>query len=211
MKKDDHMQKSSRGRPRGFSREQAVACALALFQKQGYEGTSLAELTQAIGISAASLYGVFDSKEALFEEAVELYQNSQGAFAAKALRDAPTAQIAIHDLIHGAARQYARQDQPKGCFISTGVMQCGHEHSDIANRMSQRRKDTRDLIKHRLDLGKRQGELKETADTTALAAFYAAMLQGLSVQARDGASPADLEEIATLAMIPLNTETIILL
>ena len=209
MKKDDPMQKPSRGRPRGFSREQAVACALALFQKQGYEGTSLAELTQAIGISAASLYGVFDSKEALFEEAVELYQNSQGAFAAKALHDAPTAQMAIHDLIFGAAHQYARQDQPKGCFISTGVMQCGHEHSDIAKRMSQRRKDTRDLIKQRLDLGKQRGELKETADTAALAGFYAAILQGLSVQARDGASAADLEQIATLAMVPLGTDIVI--
>lgn len=192
------------GRPRQFDRDQAVATALGLFRQRGYEGTSIAHLTEAIGVSATSLYGVFPSKEALFEEAVALYQRTEGAFAVTALEQSRTAYQAMHDLLTGAAAHYAVADHRGGCFVSLGVLSCAPEHREIADRMTARRVATRDTIKVRLDRGKEEGELPPTADTGALAAFYAATLQGLSVQARDGASEEELLRIAALALVPLD-------
>ncbi len=203
MKNADAPHGRRRGRPRQFDRDEAVATALALFQARGYEGTSIADLTRAIGVSATSLYGVFPSKEVLFEEAVDLYQRTAGAFAATALENDASAEAAIRALLLGAAQRYAATGQPGGCFISLGVLSCATDHHGIAMRMATRRIEARAAIKARLDRGKDQGELQATTDTEALAAFYAATLQGLSVQARDGASDQELRRIAELAMIPL--------
>lgn len=178
--------------------------ALMMFKERGYEGTSIAHLTEAIGVSATSLYGVFPSKEALFEEAVELYQQTEGAFAAEALNRAETAFAAIRDLLMEAAANYARDDRAGGCFISLGVLSCGIEHRDIARRMTARRSAAREAIKARLDQGKDAGELQPATDTVALAGFYAATLQGMSVQARDGGSVQDLEQIVRTALVPLD-------
>jgi len=194
-----------RGRPRQFDRDQAVVTALTMFKERGYEGTSIAHLTAAIGVSATSLYGVFSSKEALFEEAVALYQRTEGAFAALALDHAKTASGAIHNLLMGAAANYTRDDQANGCFVSLGVLSCGTEHHEIAGRMTARRLAARDAIKARLDRGKDTGELLPAADTDALSTFYAATLQGMSVQARDGASRHQLEQIARMALMPLDS------
>lgn len=204
MKMNEPPVGKKRGRPLGFKRDDAVATALALFRERGYEGTSIAHLTEAIGVSATSLYGLFANKEALFEEAVELYQRTQGAFAGLALERAATAREAIRGLLLGAADAYVSDDQPGGCFVSLGVLSCAAEHREIAERMAARRIAARQAIKARLDTGRAQGELSEDADTDALADFYAATLQGLSVQARDGASSAALRKIATLALLPLD-------
>lgn len=194
-----------RGRPRQFDRDQAIATALMMFKERGYEGTSIAHLTAAIGVSATSLYGVFPSKEALFEEAVALYQRTEGAFAAMALDRAKTAFGAVRDLLMGAAANYTGDDQANGCFVSLGVLSCGVEHREIAGRMTARRIAARDAIKARLNRGKDMGELIPTTDTDALSAFYAATLQGMSVQARDGASRYQLEQIARMALMPLDS------
>lgn len=192
-----------RGRPRQFDRDNAVATALTTFQERGYEGTSVAHLTEAIGVSATSLYGVFPSKEALFEEAVALYQRTEGAFAAAALARANTAFDAIHDLLMEAAANYTRDGRAGGCFVAIGVLSCGIEHREIATRMAERRAAARAVIAARLDRGRQAGDLLETADVFALAAFYAATIQGMSVQARDGSSREDLEQIARVALMPL--------
>ncbi len=204
MKKALPISGRPRGRPRQFDRDQAVATALAMFRERGYEGTSIAHLTEAIGVSATSLYGVFPSKEALFEEAIALYQKTEGAFATAALERVGTAYDAIHDLLMEAAVNYARNDRTGGCLIALGVLSCGIEHREIARRMEERRSAAREAIQARLDRGKQAGELEQTTDTWALAAFYAATLQGMSVQARDGASAQELERIAQTALIPLN-------
>lgn len=194
-----------RGRPRQFDRDEAVATALTLFQQRGYEGTSIADLTAAIGISATSLYGVFASKEALFEETVDLYQRRDGAFAEAALDRPGSVEEAVHALLMEAAQHYSTGSGPRGCFISLGVLCCAVEHRAVADRMAARRLAARDRIKIRLDQGKQAGELTDSADTQALAAFYAATLQGLSIQARDGATEHALRQIADLALAPLRS------
>lgn len=167
----------------------------------------MADLTRVIGISPTSLYGVFDSKEALFEETVKLYQRTEGAFASAALAAEGSAYAAIERLMLDAAEAYASGDEAGrgggGCFISLGVLSCDEEHAAVAARMAIRRQDTRAAIAARISQGCDSGEFAPTTDSAALAAFYAATLQGMSVQARDGAGRDVLRDIAQLALMPL--------
>ena len=66
------------GRPREFDTEKALELATALFWRKGYEGTSLSDLTQTLGITRPSLYAAFGNKEALFRLALERYEAKAG-------------------------------------------------------------------------------------------------------------------------------------
>src|SRR5216684_4462569 len=94
------------GRPREFDADEALERALELFWRQGYEGTSLGELTAAMGINRPSLYAAFGNKESLFRKALDRYVGAGMAFLRDALEE-PTARRAIETLLRGyvAAKQ----------------------------------------------------------------------------------------------------------
>lgn len=188
------------GRPRAFDRDKALQVALQLFWQHGYEGTSISDLTRAMGITAPSLYAAFGSKERLYMESAGLYQTTHGDFMVRALQEEPTARKSIARMLLGAAGSYTRPDFPRGCLISNGAVQCSEENDAVAQQFTAFRKAARDAIKARLDRGIREGDLPKKTDTGALATFYAAVIQGMSIQARDGASKQALERIATMAM-----------
>lgn len=192
--------KRTPGRPRGFDRDQALAIALELFWRQGFEGTSTAQLTQAMGITPPSLYAAFGSKEALYREAVDRYLATYGEFLTRALSGPTSAREAVAKLLQDAAQQFSQAEHPHGCMVSYAVLQCAPENAALATEMTGHRQAARTAIKTRLDRARATGELPPDADTNALAAFYAALLQGMAVQAKDGASPALLQQIAQLAL-----------
>jgi len=188
------------GRPRTFDRDKALQIALRLFWQRGYEGTSILDLTRAMGITAPSLYAAFGSKERLYMESAGLYLSTQGHFMVRALEDEPTARKSIARMLLDAAKSYTRPDLPRGCLISNGVIQCAEENVEVAQQFTAFRKAARDAIKARLDRGVKEGDLPRKTDTGSLSTFYAAVIQGMSTQARDGASKQALERIATMAM-----------
>ena len=113
---------ASRGRPRSFDRAAALRQAMAVFWQRGYEGTSLGDLTAAMGINRPSLYAAFGCKEALFHEAVALYDAVEGGATARALQDEPTARAAVEAMLCDNAEAYAAPDKPPGCMIVLGAM-----------------------------------------------------------------------------------------
>src|SRR5919112_1807947 len=97
---------AERGRPRAFDRSAALRRAMEVFWQCGYEGASLGDLTAAMGINRPSLYAAFGCKEALFREAVALYDAEEGAEADRALRECRTAREAIEAVLRDKARTY---------------------------------------------------------------------------------------------------------
>ncbi len=189
-----------RGRPRTFDKARALQAALALFWRHGYDGTSIAQLTAAMKISAPSLYAAFGSKEALYREVLELYMATHGAPAARALGAPGPAREAIRNMLKEAALQVSRAALPKGCLVANGALQCGRENQVAARETGALRRLGRDAIRQRLDHAVRQRELPARTDTAALAAYYASVVQGMSVQAVDGASRAQLLKLGEYAM-----------
>jgi len=189
-----------RGRPRRFDRAAALALAGELFWRLGYEGTSVADLTAALGITPQSLYAAFGSKAELYREALAWYRAGDGGFVEQALVEEPTAIAAIGRLLHQAAREFTRPGRPPGCMISAAVLTCATENQPVADHTSALRRATLGLLQERLEAAVAAGELRSDADAAALARFVGAIIQGLSVQARDGATEAELDALATLAL-----------
>ena len=188
-----------RGRPREFDRDQALSKAAHTFWQLGYEGASITDLTASMGITPQSLYAAFQSKADLYREALAQYSVNAGAFSTRALNEESTAQAAFVRLLKEAAHEYARSDQPRGCMLSTGVLTCAMENRPVARHTAALRTKVLDAFRARIERGKAHGDVKADVDSAALARFLQATVQGMSMQARDGASERELLAIASLA------------
>ncbi|MGH8931412.1 MAG: TetR/AcrR family transcriptional regulator [Egibacteraceae bacterium] len=198
---------AQRGRPRSFDRAAALRRAMEVFWERGYEGASLSELTAAMGINSPSLYAAFGCKEALFREAVALYDATEGSVTSSALRDEPTARDAVEAMLRNNADLYANPDKPSGCMIVLAATTCTPANSRVRDHLAECRRDARDALHRRLERGVVEGDLPAGTDTAALAAFYYTVLEGLSLQARDSPSREPLEAIITCAMAAWNELT----
>jgi AcrR family transcriptional regulator len=188
------------GRPRSFDRDEVLEAAIAVFWEYGYDATSIALLTNALGIGAPSLYAAFGDKRALFLEALGRYMGTYGAFTERALVEERNARDAVQRLLREAAAAYTRPDRPQGCLLITAATNCSPQSADIAARLREVRAVGAHALNDKIAAATRTGQLPPDTDTHALAAFYAAVLQGMSAQARDGATTADLQQIAEAAL-----------
>lgn len=191
---------ADRGRPRAFDRDAALRRAMELFWARGYEGTTIGDLTAAMGINRPSLYASFGCKEALFEEAVSLYDTVEGAAVRQAFAAAPTARAAVEALLRINARAYTAADKPPGCMVVLSALLGMPENAGVRDFLARNRRASEAQLRERLDRGIRDGDLDPATDTAKLAGFYTAVLQGLSVQARDGADAAALNTVVDAAM-----------
>lgn len=189
-----------RGRPRAFDRDEALAKATSTFWQLGYEGASIADLTLAMGITPQSLYAAFSSKAALYAEALAWYGNHEGAATARALTEESHAVVALARVLREAARDFSRAEYPRGCMVSTAVLACAVENEAVARQTSDLRNATLMLLRSRIEQGVRDGQIRPETDAAALARFVGAIIQGMSVQARDGASESDLRGLAEHAI-----------
>jgi AcrR family transcriptional regulator len=192
---------AQRGRPREFNREDALRRAMQVFWARGYEGASLADLQQTMGgISAPSFYAAFGSKEKLFREAVELYSRTLGAPMMQTLDREPTARGAIEALLKAAVESFTKPGLPRGCMLVLGAMNNAPANQSIQDYLRGLRARRQRSIRRRLERGVAQGELPSNLDARSLASFIATVIDGLAIQARDGASSKALNFVAHRAM-----------
>ncbi|NBF04064.1 TetR family transcriptional regulator [Pseudomonas sp. Fl5BN2] len=187
------------GRPREFDRNQALRQALELFWARGFETTSMADLVAALGIASARIYAAFGSKEALFREAVELYEADEGGFADLALHEA-CARTAIERMLKDAVTLYTRADRPWGCMVVSSAVNCSSDNDTVREWLAEHRRARTASIIQRLAAAVQAGELAPDTDATSLGDYYSTVLHGLSVQARDGVTQARLLNGVALAM-----------
>ncbi|EHK67178.1 TetR family transcriptional regulator [Achromobacter arsenitoxydans SY8] len=173
---------------------------MEVFWSKGYEGASLADLTEAMGINSPSLYGAFGSKEGLFREAVALYRETEGGSARRALLAAPTAREAIQSMLMASADRFTAPGLPPGCMIVLGAPAGSVNHAGVSDFLGDNRREMQSRILARLNAGVQQGELPAGADIKGLSAFYTTVLHGMSIQARDGATRKTLQSVARQAM-----------
>src|SRR6478752_8329148 len=110
---------AARGRPRGFDTDEALDRAVEVFWRQGYEGTTLDDLTGAMGINRPSLYAAFGNKEATFRRAVERYSQVDMSYVAEALAQTTTRAVAEHYLRSNVVA-ITRPGKPAGCLSVQG-------------------------------------------------------------------------------------------
>ena len=183
---------SRRGGPRIFDRDEAIETAMRLFWRHGYEGVSISDLTSAIGIVPPSLYAAFGSKAGLYREALDRYGTLPGAL--DGLAPAQSLDETVQGLFREAIRAVTLSPHERGCMVSSGMLQCAPEHDALARDLAARRGAMRNAIAETLS------RWLEGPAADALAGYLVIVLQGLSVQARDGASREELERWADEAI-----------
>ena len=185
---------STKGRPREFDIEEALAAALRVFWSKGYEGASLTDLTEAMGITRPSLYAAFGNKESLFRKALDLYETEKLAYTRRAL-EAPTAKGVAERLMRGALENQCSDCEPRGCLGVISSIACGEGAEAIRDEVIARRASSRQALIDRLERAKAEGDLPADTDVSGLTSCLFALLQGMAVQAGAGASRADLERL----------------
>jgi len=187
------------GRPREFDVDQALDRALKIFWRKGYEGTTLPDLTRAMGINRPSLYAAFGSKEGLFCKALDRYAEGPAAYVREALK-APTARAVAERLLDGAVDVVTGRRNPRGCLMVQGALACGEAAESVRRELVSRRLAGEAAIRQRFERAIADGDLPADSDPADLARYVAAVSQGMAVQAAGGASRAELRRVAALAL-----------
>jgi TetR/AcrR family transcriptional regulator, copper-responsive repressor len=187
-----------RGRPRSFDRATALEKAILAFWEHGYEATSVSDLTRVMGIGAPSLYAAFGDKRSLFEEVVQEYGARYGSFGDRALAEEPTVRAAMERMLREAAVEYTAPGRPHGCLVIHAATNCSSP--EVEESLRVRRNANIAAFESRVRAGIAAGELSADTDAAALARHVGAVIQGMSQQARDGASREELEAVAEIAM-----------
>ena len=187
------------GRPREFCTEHALGRALELFWRRGFEGTSLSDLTEAMGITRPSLYAAYGNKEELFRRAFDLYDETYLGFTREALKET-TARAVAERLLEGYAVAATEANHPPGCLGTTGALACSSAAEPIRQELVKRRASFEILLCRRLEEARAAGDLPASAQPTDLARFIMTVTQGMAVQASSGATRHALQRVAAMAL-----------
>lgn len=187
------------GRPRDFDTEEALERAMHVFWRKGYEGASLSDLTEAMGINRPSLYAAFGNKEALFEKALQRYAERHGGYARTALA-APRAREVAARMLQGAVDVQSDPRTPKGCLMVHSGLASSTEAEPVRRFAIARRREGEIALRKRFERAKAEGDLAADSDPAALARFISAVIYGIAVQAASGAGRKDLRTVADQAM-----------
>jgi AcrR family transcriptional regulator len=187
------------GRPRAFDADQALESAMRVFWRKGYQGASLSDLTEAMGINRPSLYAAFGNKEALFRKVLDRYGRGPASHVCDAL-EAPTAREVAGRILYGTVDLLSDPSHPPGCLSVNAILVGGKQTEAVCQEMAVRRCAAVDALKKRFARAKKEADLPPTADPAALALFVSTVTQGMSVHAAGGASRSALRRVADLAM-----------
>ena len=187
------------GRPREFDVDKALDLALQVFWRKGYEGTSMADLTETMGITKPSLYSAFGNKEELFRKALDRYVDGPGGYFQVALAK-PNARAVVEHLLYASADAVTDPNHPPGCLAVQGALSCGDAAESIKQELMSRRAKGEQDLRQRFERAIAEGDLPEGSDAADLAAYVSAILQGMAVQAAGGTTREKLRRIAEMAL-----------
>ncbi|WP_342702700.1 TetR/AcrR family transcriptional regulator [Burkholderia arboris] len=191
---------AERGRPRSFDKEAALDRAMEVFWRLGYEGASMTDLTAAMGIASPSLYAAFGSKETLFRQALDRYGATEGREIWEGVERAGNAHDAMQNYLMNTARVFTRRSKPAGCLVVLSALHPAERSDTVRQTLIAMREGTVEALRERLRQGVAIGEISVHANLDAIARYYVTVQQGMSIQARDGASRRDLEAVAQAAL-----------
>ena len=192
--------KPKRGRPKCFNEQDVLHKAMLLFWEYGYEATSISDLTQALNLTAPSLYRAFGDKSQLFHRCLEYYLKHEACAMDRIFAEAKTAQVALELYLYESVKRLLQVDKPAGCMLLVATMNCGLENLALQQEILEMRQSRKLKIFERLVQGQKDGDLAQSVNIQDLTDYYTTVIQGLTLQARDGVSKHQLNQVVHLAM-----------
>ncbi|HTX35557.1 MAG TPA: TetR/AcrR family transcriptional regulator [Bryobacteraceae bacterium] len=187
------------GRPISFDKNAALEAAMLLFWERGYEGTSMADLTQAMSLNPSSIYAAFGDKHALFELAVKRYVEMRAQYAGKALEE-PTLEKVVRALFDNTVAFLTTPGHPPTCMTLAGAVGCSPDASPARDLMTKIRKQNQVALRQRLLKARKSGELSKDIDVDDYTRYLSTIIAGLSIQAANGSTKAELNRTAQMAL-----------
>ena len=187
------------GRPREFDADTALDQAMEVFWRHGYEGATIAQLTEAMGINPPSLYACFGNKEGLLKAALDRYTKLRGVWMDEVVA-APTARAVAERMLMGIADKQTDPANPPGCLLVQGGIACGTGSENVPFELATRRAQNEDQLRERFVRAKAEGDLKPSSDPAALARYVSAVSVGMGVMASSGADREALRQVASVAV-----------
>jgi len=192
-------ERAKNGRPRGFDADEALERAMRVFWEKGYEGSSLSDLTSAMGISRTSMYAAFGNKEDLFRWALERYTEGPAEYGARALQE-PTARQVATAFLNGSVRATTRPDCPAGCLGVQGSLAAGATARNPREALIAWRNGAASRLRERFQQAVDEGDLPSDTDPALLARYIMTVSNGIAVQAAGGTTRNDLQQVADAAL-----------
>ena len=192
------------GRPRTFDRDEALKKAMYVFWDKGYEGTSMADLIESIGMKAPSIYAAFGNKDALFRESVELYIEQVEEGPLKALNSSNYILEALNGSLNESVKMLS-EGKVSGCLVMGGAINCSPEHHEHVEYLRKIRGKYKQALKKRFVQAFEDGQLTENANPEDLAEFYLGFIHGLALRASDGSKQKELQSSCKLALCVLKS------
>jgi AcrR family transcriptional regulator len=187
------------GRPKEFDVDEALCAALQVFWRHGFEGASLTELTEAMGITRPSLYATYGNKEDLFRKVLDRYEQNHFCFVSEALNE-PTARRTIDKLLKGYADVLTDPMHPPGCLGVNSAVCGGGEGDAIRSELIARRSLSEETLRKRLDRAAADGELDAGENPADWARYVMSVGLGMAVKASSGATREELYKVVELAL-----------
>jgi AcrR family transcriptional regulator len=187
------------GRPIGFDKDAALEAAMLLFWQRGYEGTSMADLTQAMGLNPSSIYAAFGDKHALFQLAVKRYMEMRAQYAGKALEE-PSLEKVVRALFDNTVAFLTTPGHPPTCMTLAGSVGCSLDASPARDIMTEIRKQNEVAMRERFLQARKSGELSKDVNVDDYTRYLSSILAGLSIQAANGSTKAELTRTANMAL-----------
>jgi AcrR family transcriptional regulator len=187
------------GRPRAFDADKALDEAMEVFWRHGYEGATIAQLTDAMGINPPSLYAAFGSKEGLLKAALDRYSARRTTFVEEVV-SAPTARAVAEQFLMRTADSHTDPANPPGCLLVQGGLACGVGSENVPFELAAHRAQTEQQLCERFVRAKAEGDLDATADPAALARYLSVVTAGMGVMASSGADREALRQVAAVSL-----------
>lgn len=189
-----------RGRPKCFNEQEVLQKAMLVFWEYGFEATSISDLTKVLDLTAPSLYSCFGDKSQLFFACLDYYLKHETCSMELIFQQAKTAKVAIELYLYESLKKLVQENKPAGCMLVTAAINCSEQHYEIQQELLSKRQMVKDLIFNRLQQGVKQGDLAATSNLQVMTDYYVTVIQGLTMQARDGVPHLQLEQVVTTAI-----------
>ena len=187
------------GRPISFDKDAALEAAMLLFWERGFEGTAMADLTQAMGLNPSSIYAAFGDKHALFSLAVKRYVERRAQYATRALEE-PTLEKVVRALFDNTVAFLTAPGHPPTCMTLAGAVGCSVAATPARDIMTEIRRQNEVAMKERFLQARKSGEFPKDVNVGDYTRYLSSIIAGLSIQAANGSTKAELKRTSQMAL-----------
>jgi AcrR family transcriptional regulator len=195
---------ASAGRPRSFDKDEALKKAMFVFWEKGYEGTSMADLIESIGMKAPSIYAAFGNKDAIFKEVVNCYLPMVVENQLRTLNNSNEIYVAVENTLNACVNLYTCDDNPHTCLVMTAAINTSPEHIEHIELLKNLKDKYTAAWEKRFKQAKHDDQLSTDANPRELAEYFTTLIQGMTIKSKEGAKKEALKATSKMALRTLN-------